>query len=204
MPDQLPSSDELWPGWVAGRAAQAVYGKHLERIGQLIPVVLCAHVMDRQGITAAYNAGRQDVVDAQVASLAMECRDDLLEAAVVLDALALCQGNGSYLPRSYQETSTPGPRDVELRTDASDVAGEHTRRDQQHGTRTTGEIPAPLEDGCTDGDRDAVRAYARREWINRQERWPGLWDQGQRSSAVPREYMARGSVPQLLQYKDEL
>ncbi|WP_097886341.1 hypothetical protein [Streptomyces sp. st140] len=174
MPDRPPPSDELWPGWVAGPAAKAVYGKHLERIGQLIPAVLYAHVMDRQGITAAYNAGRQDVVDAQVASIAMERRDDLLEAAVVLDALAPCHGNGSYLPRSYQEASTPAPRDVELRTGASDVAGELTRRDQQHGTITTGEIPAPLEDGCTDGDRDAVRVYAGREWITRQERWPGL------------------------------
>ncbi|MFJ3575981.1 hypothetical protein [Streptomyces rubiginosohelvolus] len=174
MPDRPPPSDELWPGWVAGPAAQAVYGKHLELIGQLIPAVLYAHVMDRQGITAAYNAGRQDVVDAQVASLAMECRNDLLEAAVVLDALALGQGHGSYLPRPYQETSVPTPRDVELRTDASDVAGELARHDQQHSTSTTGDVPAPLEDGCTDGERDAVRAYARREWITRQERWPGL------------------------------
>ncbi|MFE3661521.1 hypothetical protein ACFXOR_00870 [Streptomyces sp. NPDC059164] len=52
--------------------------------------------MDCQGIAAAHNAGRQDVVDAQVASIAMECRDDLLGAAVVLDALALCHGRGSY------------------------------------------------------------------------------------------------------------
>ncbi|MFJ4962722.1 hypothetical protein ACIP6P_09790 [Streptomyces sp. NPDC088729] len=95
---------------MAGEAAQAVYGKHMARIGPLIPAVLYAHVMDRQGITAAHNAGRQDVVDAQVTSMAMECRDDLLEAAVVLDALALCHGHGSYLPRPYQETSTPPPR----------------------------------------------------------------------------------------------
>ncbi|WP_143660893.1 hypothetical protein [Streptomyces sp. st140] len=150
MTDHLSSPAEAWPGWVTSRAAQAVYGKHLKRIGQLIPAVLYTHVMDRQGITAAHNAGRQDAVDDQVASLAMECRDDLLEAAVVLDALALCHGHGgSYLPRPYQET------------------------DQQHGTSTTGDIPAPLEDGCTDNDRDAVRAYARREWITQQERWPG-------------------------------
>lgn len=31
-----------------------------------------------------------------------------------------------------------------------------------------------LEDGCTDSDSDAVRAYARREWITQQERWPGI------------------------------
>lgn len=39
-----------------------------------------------------------------------------------------------------------------------------------------------LEDGCTDSDsdsdsdrdRDAVRACARRKWITRQERWPGI------------------------------
>ncbi|MFD7126018.1 MULTISPECIES: hypothetical protein [Streptomyces] len=92
----------------------------------------------------------------------------------LLDALALCHGHGSYLPRPYQETSTPVPTDVELRTDASDVAGELARHDRQYGTSTTGNVPAPLEDGCTDSDRDAVRAYARREWITRQERWPGI------------------------------
>ncbi|MFJ9640326.1 hypothetical protein [Streptomyces sp. NPDC101178] len=130
--------------------------------------------MDRQGLAAAHNAGRQDVVDAQVVSIARECRDDLLEAAVVLDALALCQGHGSYLPRPYQEAAIPTPRDVELRTDASDVADELARHDLRYGTSTTGDIPAPLEDGCTDSDRDAVRVYARREWITRQERWPGI------------------------------
>ncbi|MFB7482966.1 hypothetical protein ACFUEM_32850 [Streptomyces anulatus] len=174
MSTRKPSPDEPWPGWVAGEAAQDVYGKHLARIGQLIPAVLYAHVMDRQGLAAAYTAGRQDVVDAQVASLAMECRDDLLEVAVALDALALCHGYGSYLPRPYQETSIPVPTDVELRTDASDVAGELARHDRQYGTSTTGDVPAALEDGCTDSDRDAVRAYARREWITRQERWPGI------------------------------
>ncbi|MFJ4967123.1 hypothetical protein ACIP6P_32580 [Streptomyces sp. NPDC088729] len=59
MSTQRPSPDEPWPGWMAREAAQALYGKHLARIGQLIPAVLYAHVMDRQGITAAHNAGRQ-------------------------------------------------------------------------------------------------------------------------------------------------
>ncbi|MET8608785.1 hypothetical protein ABZV92_35165 [Streptomyces rubiginosohelvolus] len=159
---------------MASEAAQAAYGKHLARIGQLIPAVLYAHVMDRQGLAAAHNAGRRNVVDAQVGSIAMECREDLLEAAVVLDALALCHGHGSCLPRPYQETSIPTPAEVELRTDASDVAGELACHDQQYGASTTGDIPGPLEDGCTDKERDAVRAYARREWITRQERWPGI------------------------------
>ncbi|MFD3880635.1 hypothetical protein [Streptomyces microflavus] len=172
MSTQQPSPDEPRPGWMASEAAQAAYGKHLARIGHLIPVVLYLYVMDRQGIAAAHKAGRQDVVDAQVASIAMERRHDLLEAAVVLDALALGHGHGGYLPRPYQETSIPAPRDVELRTDASDVAGELARHDQQYGTSVTGAIPDPLEDGCTDSDREAVRAYARREWITRQERWP--------------------------------
>ncbi|MEU1223848.1 hypothetical protein [Streptomyces microflavus] len=44
--------------------AQAVYGKHLVRIVQLIPAVLYMHVMDRQGLAAAHTAGRQDLVDA--------------------------------------------------------------------------------------------------------------------------------------------
>ncbi|MEI5031858.1 hypothetical protein RB201_00065 [Streptomyces sp. S1A(2023)] len=38
---------------MVGEAAQAVYGKPLLRIGQLVPAVLYAHVMDRQGIAAA-------------------------------------------------------------------------------------------------------------------------------------------------------
>ncbi|MFF2235753.1 hypothetical protein [Streptomyces anulatus] len=80
--------------------------------------------------------------------------------AVVLDALALCHGYGSYLPRPYQETNIPDPTNVELRTDASDVAGELARHDRQYGSSTTGDVPAALEDGCTDSDRDAVRAYA--------------------------------------------
>lgn len=93
-------------------AAQAVDGKHLTRIGQLIPAVLYAHVMDRHLLAGAHNAGHQDAVDTQVASIAVECRDDLLDAAVVLDTLALCHRHSSCLPRPYQETSTPSPRDV--------------------------------------------------------------------------------------------
>lgn len=129
--------------------------------------------MDRQGIAAAHTARRQDLVDSQVRSLVLECRDDLLEVAAALDALALCHGNGSYLPRPYQETGHPVPLDVELRTDASNVAGELVRHDLQHGTSTTGNVPVALEDGCTDSERDAVRAYARREWITEQESWLG-------------------------------
>ncbi|MER7311751.1 MULTISPECIES: hypothetical protein [Streptomyces] len=65
--------------------------------------------MARQGVTAAYGVRRQGVVDTEIAGIAMECRNDLLEAAVVLDALALCHGHGSSLPRPCQETSTPFP-----------------------------------------------------------------------------------------------
>lgn len=104
----------------------------------------------------------------------LECRDDLLEVAAVLDALALCHGHGSYLPRPYQETSTPVPTDMELRTDASDVADQLVRHDQHYGTSTTSDIPVPLANGCADGERDAVRAYARREWITAQEGWRGI------------------------------
>ncbi|MGW0778804.1 hypothetical protein ACWD01_35480 [Streptomyces sp. NPDC002835] len=34
------SPDEPWPGWSTSRAAQGVYGKHLVRIGQLLPALL--------------------------------------------------------------------------------------------------------------------------------------------------------------------
>ncbi|WP_157875714.1 MULTISPECIES: hypothetical protein [unclassified Streptomyces] len=54
---------------------------------------------------------------------------------------------------------------MELRTDASDVADQVVHHDHQHETSTTGDIPARLENACTDSQRDAVRAYARREWI---------------------------------------
>ncbi|MET8827296.1 hypothetical protein ABZX40_15070 [Streptomyces sp. NPDC004610] len=89
--------------------------------------------------------------------------------------LALCHGHGGYLPRPYYEDShSPVPKDVELRTDASDIADELVSHDHRHGTSTTGDIPPALEDGCTDAERDAVRAYARREWITAQEKRPGI------------------------------
>ncbi|MER5974218.1 hypothetical protein ABT112_31690 [Streptomyces sp. NPDC002055] len=164
------SPEEPWPGWSTSRAAQAAYGKHLVRIGELVPALLYMHVLDRQRLAAAHSAGRQDLIDFDVNGLALECRDDLLAAAAVLDALALCHGHGNYLPRPYQEDARPVPRDVELRTDASDVAGELVRHDSRHGTSTTGDIPAALENGCTGAERDAVRAYARREFIASEER----------------------------------
>ena len=168
------SPDEPWPGWSTSPAAQAAYGKHLVRIGQLVPALLYTQVMDRQHLAAAHTARRQDLIDSQVNRLA-ECRDDLLDTAAVLDALALCHEPGSYLPRPYQEDSHhPVPTGVELRTDASDVAEQLVRHDQQHGTSATGDVPSALENGCTDAERDAVRAYARREWIAPQERWPGI------------------------------
>ncbi|GGN45061.1 hypothetical protein GCM10012285_28360 [Streptomyces kronopolitis] len=98
--------------------------------------------------------------------MALECRDDLLETAAVLDALALCHGPGSYLPRPYQEVAGQSPaQGVELRTDASDMADQAVRHDRRHGTSTTGDLPPALEAGCTDAQRDAVRAYVRREWL---------------------------------------
>jgi hypothetical protein len=69
-----------------------------------------------------------------------------------------------------RDAHNPVPRDVELRTDASDVAGELAGHERQHGTSSTGDIPLPLEDGCADAERDAVRAYARREWGASRER----------------------------------
>lgn len=164
------SPDEPWPGWSSSRAAQSAYGKHLVRIGELIPALLYTNVLDRQQLAAAHASRRPDLVNSHVSIQAMECRDDLLEVAAVLDALALCHGHGRYLPRPYQEDSNPVPKDVELRTDASDVAGELAAHDHQHATSATGDVPSVLEDGCTDAERDAVRAYARREWIATQER----------------------------------
>ncbi|TRO55506.1 hypothetical protein [Streptomyces sp. IB201691-2A2] len=167
------SPAQPWPGWSTSRAAQAAYGKHLVRIGELIPALLYMHVMDRRDLAAAHTARRQDSIDTQVRGLALECRDDLLQTAAVLDAIALCHGHGSYLPRPYTDESLDrAPAGVELRTDASDLASELVRHDHEHGTSTTDGIPSALGEDCTDADRDAVRAYARREWIASQERRP--------------------------------
>ncbi|MEV5011551.1 hypothetical protein [Streptomyces sp. NPDC055692] len=38
------------------------------------------------------------------------------------------------------------------------------------GASRTGGIPLPLRDGCTEAERDAVRAYAHWEWRAREER----------------------------------
>lgn len=75
------------------RSAQAAYGKHLIRIGQLIPAVLYTHVMDRQSIAAAHTAGRENRVDPQAYGMALEYRDDLLEGAAVVVRRALICGD---------------------------------------------------------------------------------------------------------------
>ncbi|MFF8784527.1 hypothetical protein [Streptomyces sp. NPDC015125] len=65
------------------------------------------YITDRRGLAAAHGAGQQDLVDSLVRSAALECREDLLETAVVLDALALCHGPGSSLPRSGLRRTRP-------------------------------------------------------------------------------------------------
>ncbi|MFF3417552.1 hypothetical protein ACFYW9_23040 [Streptomyces sp. NPDC002698] len=55
------SPDEPWPGWSTSRAAQAAYGKHLVRIGELIPVLLYSNAMERQRLAAAHAARHQDL-----------------------------------------------------------------------------------------------------------------------------------------------
>ncbi|WP_148589942.1 hypothetical protein [Streptomyces sp. WAC01526] len=166
MSTHRSSAAEPWPGWAPSRAAQAAYGEHLGRIAELIPTLLYMYITDRHGLAAAHGARRQDLVDSQVHRVALECRDDLLETAAVLDALALCHVPGSYLPRPYQEVAGQSPAPgVQLRTDASDVADQAVRHDRSHGTSKTGDIPPALQDGCTDAERDAVRAYVRREWL---------------------------------------
>ncbi|MGP3991602.1 hypothetical protein [Streptomyces sp. 3N207] len=166
------SPGEPWPGWATSRAAQAVYGEHLVRIAQLIPSLLYTQLLDRQVLATAYERGDKSRVLDEVRMQAMECRSDLLETAVVLDVLALCHPPGGYLPRPYQEEPGGPDRADELCTDTSDVASELALHDLQYGASFTGDIPPALEDGCTEAQRDAVRAYARREWIASQERWP--------------------------------
>ncbi|MEY9988534.1 hypothetical protein ABIE67_000566 [Streptomyces sp. V4I8] len=173
MTARRASPAQPWPGWSTSRAAQAGYGKHLVRIGELIPALLYMHVLDRRDPAGAHTARRQDVIDTKVGGLALECRDDLLETAAVLDAIALRHGHGSYLPRPYTDESLDrAPWGVELRTDVSDLASELVRHDHEHGISKTGGIPSVLGQSCTDADREAVRVYARREWIASQERLP--------------------------------
>jgi hypothetical protein len=163
------SAVEPWPGWVTSRAAQAVYGEHLVRISRLIPGLLYASIMDRRDLAVAHERGDREQVLAGVSLQAMECRDDLLETAVVLDVLALCRPPGGYLPLPYQE-EPGGPDEAdELRTDASGVASHLAQHDLRHGTSRTGDIPPPLREGCTEAERDAAREYARREWRARED-----------------------------------
>ncbi|MGP3991637.1 hypothetical protein [Streptomyces sp. 3N207] len=126
--------------------------------------------MERQVLADAHARKDQDWVLEEAGIQAMECRDELLETAVVLDVLALCHRPGGYLPRPCEGASAGGfDKAVELRTDASDVADGVVLHDLRHGTSRTGTIPSPLRDGCTEAERDAVRAYARREWQAREE-----------------------------------
>ncbi|RSS15381.1 hypothetical protein EF914_29555 [Streptomyces sp. WAC05458] len=161
---------EPWPGWVTSRAAQGAYGEHLVRVCELIPALLYGQVMDRKDLAVAHEQGDRDQVLSAVGLQAMEYRDELLETAVVLDVLALCHPPGGYLPRPYiEEPSGPDKAD-ELRTDASAVASDLASYDLRHGMSRTGDIPPALQDGCTESERDALRAYARREWRAREER----------------------------------
>ncbi|MFJ8469622.1 hypothetical protein [Streptomyces swartbergensis] len=161
---------EPWPGWVTSRAAQAAYGEHLVRVCELIPALLYGQVMDRKDLAVAHEQGDQDQVLSAVGLQAMEYRDELLETAVVLDVLALCHPPGGYLPRPYIEEPGGPDKADELRTDASAVASDLASYDLRHGTSRTGDIPPALQDGCTESERDALRAYARREWRAREER----------------------------------
>ncbi|MEU6009697.1 hypothetical protein [Streptomyces sp. NPDC047453] len=88
----------------------------------------------------------------------MECRDDLLETAVVLDVLALCRPPGSYLPQPYQE-EPGGPDEAdELRTDASNVASHPAEHDLRHGTSRTDGIPPPAVPGAVQRARLASKS----------------------------------------------
>jgi hypothetical protein len=125
--------------------------------------------MDRKELALAHEQGAPERILYTVQDQAMELRDELLETAVALDVLALCQPSGSYLPRPYVETSPDGPDwSDELPTDASDVASDLASHDLLHGTSRTGDIPPALQDGCTEAERDALRAYVRREWLARE------------------------------------
>ncbi|GGP85657.1 hypothetical protein [Streptomyces melanogenes] len=158
-------AEEPWQGWGASGAAWAAYGEHLGRVAELVPALVYRYVMDRLSLAAAHVGGATEVLRSEAFGVALECRDDLLESGVVLDVLALCQVPGGYLPRPYREVAGGPPAGDELRTDSSDLADELVRYDLRHGTSVTGALPSALGDGCQDCERDAVRAYLRREWF---------------------------------------
>jgi hypothetical protein len=94
----------------------------------------------------------------------LEQREDLMETAVAIDLIALCQGPGPYLPRPYQD----GP-DVssaaELRHDAVTLADHLVRYDHQHDGGRTRTLPPSLPAQPDAQAQEDVRAYARREWL---------------------------------------
>ncbi|WP_331748233.1 hypothetical protein [Streptomyces sp. NBC_00648] len=159
------SAEEPWQGWGPSGAARAAYGEGLGRVAELIPALVYRYAMDRASLTVAHASGLPEAVRSEAFGVALECRDDLLESGVVLDVLALCQVPGGYLPRPYREVPGGPPAGDELRTDSSDLADELVRYDHRYGTSVTGALPSALGDGCQDAERDAVRAYLRREWF---------------------------------------
>ncbi|MFK0022713.1 hypothetical protein [Streptomyces sp. NPDC090798] len=88
------------------RAAQAVHGEDLVRIGRLIPALLYSQAMDRRDLAAAHERGDRDRVPAEVGLQVMGCRDDLPETAVVLDVLALCRPPGGRASTHLRRAGT--------------------------------------------------------------------------------------------------
>ncbi|MFJ5548659.1 hypothetical protein [Streptomyces sp. NPDC093225] len=157
------------PSWNASQAAIDAYGKHLPDI-RFIASLLAGYQADREILTGSLARGR-DAVLSEVNLLAMETRDELLEAGAVLDALALSCTPGPYLPgeEPYEDVPEPVDSAVELRTDAAMLAERLVAYDRLHTSGKTSRPPQPRTDGDRDAERDSARAYLRREWIANRE-----------------------------------
>ncbi|WP_411078383.1 hypothetical protein [Streptomyces sp. cmx-10-25] len=157
------------PTWNASQEAVNAYGKHLPDI-RFVASLLFYYQVGREDL-AERVAREKDTARPEANLLALEARDDLLETGAVLDALALSCTPGPYLPGEEPYDDAPEPQDsaVELRTDAAMLAERLVAHDRAHGGGTTSRPPRPRTDGDRDAERDAARAYLRREWIAARE-----------------------------------
>ncbi|MGW1767349.1 hypothetical protein ACWCQL_25225 [Streptomyces sp. NPDC002073] len=141
------------PTWSASQAAMDAYGKQMPDI-RFISSLLAGYQSDRVALTGRFAHGR-DAVLSEANLLAMEARDDLLEAGAVLDALALSCTPGPYLPgeEPYDDVPEPVNSAAELRTDAAMLAERLVAHDRIHGEGKTSRprSPAPTETGTPSG-----------------------------------------------------
>ncbi|MGP4115152.1 hypothetical protein ACTWP5_30145 [Streptomyces sp. 4N509B] len=156
-PFTSPHADHL-PDWAWSPAAEIAYGDLLPHLTGVITDKLYRLPLENLSLARARTNGNLAL---QAGLMALEVRDDLLEAGAVLDAVALSCPLGPYLPDSCQEGPEPPPRADELRAEAGQIAEALLTHDREHGTNAT-PTPDPVEE--RDASREQARAYMRRDW----------------------------------------